>query len=174
MFFSMFPLYFHCKSERLSRRRTLRSDECANMFEEIIMRNSDEFKDRVAVITGGSEGIGRNFVRVLCEVGCKVYFCARNAEHGKVVENAYGPKAHFVQVDLAVPEQINAFAAHVREREGAVDFLVNNAANDDRIKFRDITLEECDRMWKLNIRPCDFAATHRHLEKQVGALPGIA
>jgi len=90
------------------------------MFEEIIMRNSDEFKDRVAVITGGSEGIGRNFVRVLCEVGCKVYFCARNAEHGKVVENAYGPKADFVQVDLAVPEQINAFAAHVRERARSI------------------------------------------------------
>jgi len=29
---------------------------------------------------------------------------------------------------------------------------VNNAANDDRIAFRDITVENCDRMWKLNLR----------------------
>jgi D-xylose 1-dehydrogenase len=127
--------------------------------EEIKMWNSDEFNGRVAVITGGSEGIGRDFVRILCEFGCKVYFCARNAEHGKEVEKAYGPNSHFVQVDLAIPEQISAFAAHVKEREGAVDYLVNNAANDDRIKFRDITVEEADRMWKLNIR--SFILTSR-------------
>jgi len=123
------------------------------------MWNSDEFKGRVAVITGGSEGIGQDFARILCEVGCKVYFCARNAEHGKAVEKALGPNAHFVQTDLASPEQINAFAAHVGERERAVDYLVNNAANDDRIKFRDVTVEECERMWKLNLR--SFILTSR-------------
>lgn len=119
----------------------------------------EEFKGQVAVVTGGSEGIGQDFVRLLCEVGCKVYFCARNAEHGQAVAKALGPNAHFVQTDLASPEQINAFAAHVRERESAVDYLVNNAANDDRIAFRDITVEECDRMWKLNIR--SFILTSR-------------
>jgi NAD(P)-dependent dehydrogenase (short-subunit alcohol dehydrogenase family) len=92
-------------------------------------------------------------------VGCEVYFCSRHAERGQAVAQALGPRAHYFQTDLASPEQITAFAAHVRQRAGAVDYLVNNAANDDRIRFRDITVEECDRMWKLNIR--SFLLTSR-------------
>ncbi len=116
------------------------------------MWNSEEFKGRVAVVTGGSEGIGQDFCRILCEVGCEVYFCSRHADRGQVVARSLGPRAHYFQTDLAAPEQITAFAAHVRDRAGAVDYLVNNAANDDRITFRDLTVEECDRMWKLNLR----------------------
>jgi NAD(P)-dependent dehydrogenase (short-subunit alcohol dehydrogenase family) len=123
------------------------------------MWNQDEFKGRVAVVTGGSEGIGQDFCRVLCEVGCEVYFCSRHADRGQAVAQSLGPRAHYFQVDLAVPEQITAFAAYVRECTGAVDYLVNNAANDDRIAFRDITVEECDRMWKLNTR--SFLLTSR-------------
>ena len=111
-----------------------------------------EFKGRVAVVTGGSEGIGQDFCRALCEVGCEVYFCSRHAQRGQAVAQSLGPRAHYFQTDLASPEQITAFAAHVRECAGTVDYLVNNAANDDRIAFRDITVEECDRMWKLNLR----------------------
>jgi len=116
------------------------------------MWNSEEFKGRVAVVTGGSEGIGQDFCRALCEAGCEVYFCSRNAVRGQGVAESLGPRAHYFQTDLTLPEQITAFAAHVRERAGVVDFLVNNAANDDRIAFRDLTVEECDRMWKLNLR----------------------
>jgi hypothetical protein len=112
----------------------------------------EEFNGRVAVITGGSEGIGQDFVRILCEAGCETYFCARNAERGQAVAKALGPHAHYFQTDLGSPEQIEGFAAHVREHAGAVDYLVNNAANDDRIAFRDITVEDCDRMWQLNLR----------------------
>ncbi len=123
------------------------------------MWSQEEFKGRVAVVTGGSEGIGRDFCRALCEVGCEVYFCARHSDRGQAVAESLGPHAHYFQVDLALPEQITGFAAQVREHAGAVDYLVNNAANDDRIAFRDITVEECDRMWKLNIR--SFLLTSR-------------
>jgi NAD(P)-dependent dehydrogenase (short-subunit alcohol dehydrogenase family) len=116
------------------------------------MWNSEEFKGRVAVVTGGSEGIGQDFCRALCEVGCDVYFCSRNAARGQAVAQSLGPRAHYFQTDLTLPEQITAFAAHVREHAGVLDYLVNNAANDDRIAFRDLTVEECDRMWKLNLR----------------------
>jgi NAD(P)-dependent dehydrogenase (short-subunit alcohol dehydrogenase family) len=116
------------------------------------MWNSEEFKGRVAVVTGGSEGIGQDFCRALCEVGCEVYFCSRNAARGQAVAQSLGPRAHYFQTDLTLPEQITAFAAHVREHAGVLDYLVNNAANDDRIAFRDLTVEECDRMWKLNLR----------------------
>ncbi len=116
------------------------------------MWSAEEFKGRVAVVTGGSEGIGQDFCRVLCEAGCDVYFCSRHAARGKAVAEELGAQAHYFQTDLTSPEQINAFAAYVREHTDRVDYLVNNAANDDRIKFRDITVEECDRMWNLNLR----------------------
>jgi NAD(P)-dependent dehydrogenase (short-subunit alcohol dehydrogenase family) len=112
----------------------------------------EEFKGRTAVVTGGSDGIGQDFVRILSEADCETYFCSRTAEKGQAVAKALGPHAHYFQTDLGSPEQIQAFAAHVRERAGSVDYLVNNAANDDRIAFRDITVEDCDRMWHLNLR----------------------
>ena len=116
------------------------------------MWSADEFKGKIAVVTGGSEGIGQDFCRALAEVGCEVFFCSRNVTHGSAVARSLGPHVHYYQVDLAVPDQITAFAAHVREHTDKVDYVVNNAANDDRIEFRNITVEECDRMWKLNLR----------------------
>jgi len=114
--------------------------------------NEDEFKGRVAVVTGGSEGIGYDFCRALCEAGCKVYFCSRHAARGQAAAQSLGAQAHYFQADLVSPEQICAFASHVRRAEDHVDYLANNAANDDRIAFRDLTVESCDRMWALNLR----------------------
>ncbi|MGO8817348.1 MAG: SDR family NAD(P)-dependent oxidoreductase [Terriglobia bacterium] len=116
------------------------------------MVDSSEFADRVAVVTGGSEGIGYDFCRALCEVGCEVYFCSRNREKGEKAAQELGKRAHYYQTDLSVPYQIKAFADYVRQAAGHIDYLVNNAANDDRIKFDDLTVEECDRMWALNLR----------------------
>jgi D-xylose 1-dehydrogenase len=47
---------------------------------------------------------------------------------------------------------IEAFASHVDQSAGRLDYLVNNAANDNRIKFDDLSVAECDRMWTLNLR----------------------
>jgi len=116
------------------------------------MLDPGEFANRVAVVTGGSEGIGFDFCRSLCEVGCEVYFCSRNAEKGQLAAKALGTRAHYYQTDLTVPDQVKTFAAYVRQFAGRVDYLVNNAATDDRIKFDDLTVEECDRMWALNLR----------------------
>ena len=114
--------------------------------------SGDEFANRVALVTGGSEGLGYDFCRSLCELGCEVYFCARHADKGRQAAEALGKHAHFFQADLAVPEQIEAFASHVGQSAGRLDYLVNNAANDDRIKFDDLSVAECDRMWTLNLR----------------------
>ena len=141
----------------------------------------DEFAGRVAVVTGGSEGLGYDICRALCEAGCEVFFCARNAERGKAAEatlNAGPPgpaandaapgghsggedtapggqargRARFVQADLADPAQVYAFAAAVRQGAGRVDYLVNNVAVDDRIEVDRLEAETCDRMWEVNLR----------------------
>lgn len=116
------------------------------------MWNGDEFEGHVGVVTGGSEGLGYDFCRALCAAGCEVYFCSRDLARGQAAAASLGALAHYLQVDLTSPEQISAFASHVSKVAGRVDYLVNNAANDDRIAFHDLDVEACDRMWALNLR----------------------
>lgn len=113
---------------------------------------SNEFVGRVAVVTGGSDGLGLDFCRALAEAGARVYFCSRNADRGEAAARKLGPQAHFVRADLADPAQIEAFIATVRDAEGRVDYLVNNVALDDRIELHDLSVEACDRMWQVNLR----------------------
>src|SRR5208282_5937739 len=80
----------------------------------MIMMDAGEFAGRVAVVTGGSEGLGLDFCRVLCEADCEVYFCSRNAQKGALAAKALGRRAHYYQADLVAPDQIKAFAAYVR------------------------------------------------------------
>ena len=112
----------------------------------------EEFQGRIAMVTGGSEGIGFDICRVLCEAGCNVYFCARHEERGRTAAESLGSQAHYIRTDLRVPTEITAFALKVEQAADQIDYLVNNAANDDRIAFTDVTVEESDRMWALNLR----------------------
>ena len=116
------------------------------------MRYGDEFKGRVAVVTGGSDGLGLAISKALCEAGCDVYFCGRNERRGGGAERVIGKRGHYVKADLASPEEISAFAAHVKKSAGRADYLVNNVAVDDRIAFDDVNAESCDRMWQVNLR----------------------
>ena len=72
------------------------------------------FKDKVAVITGGASGIGACIARMFREQGAKV--CIIDVKPGD----------HFVG-DIADPRVLEAFAAHVIEEHGHVDYIVNNA-----------------------------------------------
>lgn len=112
----------------------------------------DEFAGRTAVVTGGSDGLGLDFCRALCEAGCEVYFCARNAERGRAAGSSLGSRAHFFAADLSDPAQISALVAHVGKMAGKVDYLVNNIANDARVAFEDLTAEVCDCLWQVNLR----------------------
>ncbi len=116
------------------------------------MRTPDEFAGRIAVVTGGSDGLGFDFCRALCEAGAEVYFCARNAQRGEAAAKTMWPRGHFVQADLACPEQIEAFAQTVREEAGRVDYIVNNIAIDDRIEVGELSADICDTMWQVNLR----------------------
>ena len=111
-----------------------------------------DFTGRIAVVTGGSDGLGFDFCRALSEAGCEVFFCGRRAERGEEAARAMGPRAHFIRADISQAEQITEFAAQVRQATGKIDFLVNNVAVDDRIDFSDLTAETCDRAWQINLR----------------------
>ena len=88
-------------------------------------------KDKVAIVTGASQGIGRDTALALAEAGAKVAVAARNEEKlaALVVEiEAAGGTAVAVKMDVADAEQVKAGFKQVVEKFGRLDILVNNAA----------------------------------------------
>jgi len=88
-------------------------------------------KDKVAVVTGASQGIGRDTAHVLAEAGAKVAVAARNEEKlAELVQEIAGKggEAFAVKMDVADGEQIKAGFKYIFEKFAKVDILVNNAA----------------------------------------------
>jgi 3-oxoacyl-[acyl-carrier protein] reductase len=88
-------------------------------------------KDKVALVTGASQGIGRGTALALAEAGAKVAVAARNEEKlaALVAEiSAAGGNSIAVKMDVADAEQVKAAFRHVVEKFGRLDILVNNAA----------------------------------------------
>ena len=113
----------------------------------------DEFRGTVAVITGGTSGLGQHMARTLAELEADVFFCGTNRERGEAIAAGMSGRGHFVQCDLREPVQAAAFANHAGEWAGRIDYLVNNAAVDPRIEFETATLEDFDRIIETNLRP---------------------
>lgn len=88
-------------------------------------------KDKVAVVTGASQGIGRDTALALAEAGAKVAVAARNEEKLAALVNditAAGGEAFAVKMDVADLEQVKAGFKQIIEKFGRLDILVNNAA----------------------------------------------
>ncbi|MGW1928821.1 SDR family oxidoreductase [Streptomyces sp. NPDC001919] len=79
----------------------------------------------VAVVTGGTRGVGAGIARALLEAGAEVVTCARRAPDEPV--EAAGRTARFLPVDLRDPAAVTAFFDRVRDDHGRLDVLVNNA-----------------------------------------------
>jgi 3-oxoacyl-[acyl-carrier protein] reductase len=88
-------------------------------------------KDKVAVVTGASQGIGRDTALALAEAGAKVAVAARNEEKLAALAAevaARGGEAFAVKMDVAEAEQVKSGFKQVLEKFGRLDILVNNAA----------------------------------------------
>lgn len=84
-----------------------------------------DLRGRVAIVTGGSAGIGRGIAQSLLEAGADVVVCARKKPESPVTGG--GREALFVDADIRDTEQIDRVVSVVRERFGRLDILVNNA-----------------------------------------------
>src|SRR5260370_1261764 len=88
-------------------------------------------RDKVALVTGASQGIGRDTALALAEAGAKVAVAARNEEKLSVLVAdiaAAGGTSFAVKMDVADAEQVKAGFKQVLEKFGRLDILVNNAA----------------------------------------------
>lgn len=111
-------------------------------------------KDKVAVVTGASQGIGRETALALAEAGAKVAAAARNQEKlaslvGEIAGK--GGEALAVKMDVADAEQVKAGFRQVLEKFGRLDILVNNAAiTRDGLAMR-MKLDDWDAVIRTNL-----------------------
>ncbi|GAB5094904.1 SDR family oxidoreductase [Caballeronia sp. LP006] len=121
-----------------------------------------DLTDKVAVITGGSSGIGFATAQLFLRAGAAVAICGRNGERLDAAQaelERQFPDTPLLaaRCDVLDAEQVNAFAARVMERFGRVDMLVNNAGQGRVSTFADTTddawRDELDLKYFSIIRP---------------------
>jgi NAD(P)-dependent dehydrogenase (short-subunit alcohol dehydrogenase family) len=117
---------------------------------------------RVVIVTGGASGIGEAFVRRFAGNGAKVAFLDLQQDAGAALaaDIAAGgaPKPLFRRCDLADIFELRAVLEEVRGVLGPASVLVNNAANDRRQAFEDVTPEDFDWSLSVNFKHVYFAA----------------
>ena len=111
---------------------------------------------RVAIVTGGTQGLGEEIASLFVERGAKgLVICGRNAEKGKAVAERLtrrGCRTEYVKADLGVLEDCRQVVAAADSAFGRVDILVNVAGLTDRGTIWDTSPELFDRMFAVNVR----------------------
>ena len=104
-----------------------------------------DLSGRVALVTGGSRGIGRGITEVLVAAGATVVTCARSAVDDPV------PGTTHEQCDVRDPEAVTRLVAGIVEREGRLDLLVNNAGGAPYADAADASPRFHDSVLALNL-----------------------
>jgi NAD(P)-dependent dehydrogenase (short-subunit alcohol dehydrogenase family) len=84
-------------------------------------------ENQVAVVTGGTRGIGEGIVRRFVEEGARVIFSGRSSEKGKALEEELSPNVAFYQADAASASDTESLMNFAMEKFGKLDSVVNNA-----------------------------------------------
>ena len=122
--------------------------------------------DKVVFVTGGGSGIGASMVEHFCAQHANVVFVDIDAAASVALCDRIGQAGsrvpRFVPCDLRDIAALQAIVRRVGEETGPITVLVNNAANDDRHKALDVTLEYWNDRIAVNLRHQFFAAQAVH------------
>ena len=112
-------------------------------------------KDKVAIITGSGQGIGKATALLFANEGAMVIVAEYNKDSGEAVASEIiedGGKAWFVQVDISSRESVQSLISHVMDTHGSIGILVNNAGVIKDNTLENMTDEEFDRVISVNLR----------------------
>ena len=114
----------------------------------------------VALVTGGSRGIGRAVVELFLAEGAAVAFCGRDEAVGREAEAQLGGAASFHAADVSSEADVAAFVAEARERHGPPTVLINNAGVNANFDAVEMTEDEWDRFFGIDLKAAWLAAKH--------------
>lgn len=110
---------------------------------------------KVALVTGGTKGIGFAMAMALCHFGAIAVITGRNEQDGKSAENQFvnnGYKTHFVQTDVKDRKKVTEMVESVVKKFGKIDILVNNAGMNIRKPLLDVEEEDWDQVLSTNLK----------------------
>lgn len=118
------------------------------------------FKDKIALITGGSRGIGRSCALKLAADGCHLVINYKSdkqsAEETASKAREYGVKALICQADMSKVAEIEKLVHFTVEQFGRIDILINSAGIAQIVDYSQITEEDWDGMMELNLKGTFF------------------
>jgi 3-oxoacyl-[acyl-carrier protein] reductase len=113
------------------------------------------FSDKVAIVTGGSQGIGKACAVRLAKEGCSVVICARTSERVREAEkeiDGFGGTAVGRSLDVSHEGQVKSLFRETVERFGKLDILISNAGVRSTIPFEQIDDPEWYRVLDINLK----------------------
>ena len=130
----------------------------------LVQQVSYDFSGQVAIVTGGTRGLGRQIAARLAVAGCSVAVCGRNAP------DDLPEGVTFYQADIRDADQAKAFVDAVATKFGRVDILVNNAGGSPHSAIESASPRFIDAVLKLNlVGPLYMAqAVYPHMKAQKG------
>ncbi len=137
-------------------------------------------KDKVAIITGASGGIGRATALALSKAGAKVAIGARRTDKLEELENEIkqnGGEVISQKLDVTKKSECDSFADAVLQKWGSIDILVNNAGLMPLSFVKNLKVDEWDQMIDVNIRGvlyCTAAVISHMREKKSGHIVNIS
>lgn len=117
---------------------------------------SIDLTGRVAIVTGGTRGLGRVIAARLAGAGCSVSVCGRNAP----ADLPAGVTFH--AADIRDPEAAQAYVATVAAQHGRLDVLINNAGGSPKVEAATASPRFFDSIMKLNLHAAMYMAQAAH------------
>lgn len=122
-------------------------------------------KDKVALVTGGSSGLGFDIVLRLLQGGAKVIIVSNVKEQGDVAlpvleEAGYADRAEFVAADITKEEDVEGLIKYVDEKYGTLDIYVNSVGIWSYAHLYDMPKEEFERVMTINVNGVFLCLKH--------------
>jgi NAD(P)-dependent dehydrogenase (short-subunit alcohol dehydrogenase family) len=124
---------------------------------------------RVALVTGGSRGIGKMIAAGFIAQGARVYISSRKAPACEETAAELGPNCIALPQDVSTVEGCQALAARFAEHEGKLDILVNNAGAAWGVPFEEFPESGWDKVMNLNVKSPFFLTQALHQSLKAAA-----
>ena len=124
----------------------------AEEMEQFKMANWYDLSGQVAIVTGGSTGLGLAITRCLVSAGAKVCVVSfETPEQAAEALSEFGDKAEFYQFDITDTAHAQELVDRIVAEQGRVDILINNAGNHCKKFIWDMTVEDYKRVLEVHL-----------------------